>query len=109
MGVEPLGVEPLGGNSFGADPLEDDPLCLDILDCVLASPLILSCSAKIGGSLPINAGMRGAGDQDFSVLAVLSDRHAIGKKRWTRGVMGAEHASQVAAPLREAQAEMAVG
>ena len=53
--------------------------------------------------------MRGAGDQDFSVLAVLSDRHAIGKKRWTRGVMGAEHASQVAAPLREARAEMAVG
>jgi len=50
-----------------------------------------------------------AGDQDFPVLAVLSYLHAIGKKRWTRGVMGSERARQVAAPLRQARAEMAVG
>jgi hypothetical protein len=57
----------------------------------------------------VNAGMRGAGDQDFPVLVVLSDHHAIGKKRWTRRVAGPERASQVAAPLRQALAEMAVG
>jgi hypothetical protein len=50
-----------------------------------------------------------AGDQDFPVLVVLSDRYAIGKKRWTRRVAGPERASQVAAPLRQARAEMAVG
>lgn len=46
---------------------------------------------------------------DGADLAVLSDRHGIGKERWTRGVVGPVRVSQVADPLRQALAGMAVG
>ena len=42
-------------------------------------------------------------------LAVLTDRHGIGKERWTRGVVGPVCVSKVAEPLREVLEEMAVG
>jgi len=46
---------------------------------------------------------------DGADLAVLSDRHGIGKERWTRGVVGPLRVSQVADPLRQVLAGMAVG
>ncbi len=38
---------------------------------------------------------------DGADLAVLTDRHAIGKERWTRGVVGPVRVSKVAEPLRQ--------
>jgi len=46
---------------------------------------------------------------DGADAALLTDRHGIGKERWTRGVVGPVRVNHVAEPLRQVLAGMAVG